>query len=354
MVASREEVHRLGLITGSQTRDLKYEHCLSFAHRDWKTQEPKIAELKDVLGAYRHNISRVRTAITFLANIGSSGVDMQRWASQAEFDVMGRLGADTSDEQKTAINDRMAALSHADVKENFAKVGSPEWDTHVERKNREGMLPIQLLCRAKQAENAMVEMFASWITGTWTAFEALAGDLWETSLNIQPEGLAHLGGSPNRYNKNKNADKNQRQQPRRQEQDESKSIPLDLIQAHRFEIRNRMGTILRSKFDFTKLSGIREAYACAFDKNDGMIERYLRDDALDALSAVRNLLVHKRGLVDEKYLKQTHNLKTVPTADIGKRIELDGEIVVNLLDPARHCGVTLIAEVDAWIRKKRG
>lgn len=35
---------------------------------------------------------------------------------------------------------------------------------------------------------------ASQITGTWTAFESMSGDLWQAALNCKPKELAKLSG----------------------------------------------------------------------------------------------------------------------------------------------------------------
>ena len=82
----------------------------------------------------------------------------------------------------------------------------------------------------------------SQITGTWTAFEAMAGDLWEAALNYKPRELAKLSGS--KHGK------------------DSKQIGLDQIQRYNFDLSTHMGTIFvgTNKYQFDRLSGIREAY----------------------------------------------------------------------------------------------
>src|SRR5262245_17041878 len=52
-----------------------------------------------------------------------------------------------------------------------------------------------------------------------------------------------------------------------------------------------MGTLLRGRFQFTSLRGIREAYAAAFPP-DERVDSLLADKALDALEQSRTSIVH--------------------------------------------------------------
>ena len=49
--------------------------------------------------------------------------------------------------------------------------------------------------------DGMRGMLDAMILGAWTAFETLAGDLWETALNIHPVNLSDLGGNHDRIQK---------------------------------------------------------------------------------------------------------------------------------------------------------
>ena len=64
-----------------------------------------------------------------------------------------------------------------------------------------------------------------------------------------------------------------------------------------------MGTVQREQLELDSLKGIREAYSRAFDKPfEKDIDESLADRDLDTLQAVRNLLVHRAGIADQKYL----------------------------------------------------
>jgi hypothetical protein len=87
------------------------------------------------------------------------------------------------------------------------------------------------------------------IVGTWTAIEALAGDLWEAALNTEPEILAKLSGA-------------------KQTKEGDKKIDLNYIHKYGYKLTQVMGTILRDRFRFITLEGIKEAYDAAFSEDE--------------------------------------------------------------------------------------
>jgi hypothetical protein len=129
-----------------------------------------------------------------------------------------------------------------------------------------------------QAHQLFQGLLQSIVTQIWTAFEVLAGDLWESVLNEHPHGLAALDGK-----------------------DESKKeIALNLLQRHHFDLSKLMGTILKPKYNFTALDSTRRAYFAAFAKDREEISSAITDTLLDALNLMRNLIVHKAAVIDQK------------------------------------------------------
>jgi hypothetical protein len=168
------------------------------------------------------------------------------------------------------------------------------------------------------------------IVNSWTAFETLAGDLWEAALNSHPHGLSDLKG------KNVQGEK---------------TVQIGLLQKYSFDVSKQMGTLLKEneKRTFDSLEDIRENYKLAFYTDDAKITETLSDDLLDTLSTVRNLLVHRGGAVDERYLRRTKSLLIAPKADIGERIKLNGDIVERLSLAMQHLGASLLHAVDEWL-----
>jgi hypothetical protein len=99
--------------------------------------------------------------------------------------------------------------------------------------------------------------------------------------------------------------------------------------------------------NFSRLDGIRGAYATAFFKNANAVDNALSNDDLDALNAVRNLIVHRSAVIDREYNDRSKHLD-IPKGEEGDRL-LDGDIVINLLRPALKCSIALLASVDNWL-----
>jgi len=177
------------------------------------------------------------------------------------------------------------------------------------------------------------------IVGTWTAIEALAGDLWEAALNAEPEISSKLKG-PGHRKKGKN--------------EPDKQLDLDYIHRYHYSLRNVMGTILRNRFAFTLLDGIIEAYEAAFSKDETEVIDIIKDRALFRLSCVRNVIVHKGGLVDEEFHHKMGKEARFSGVPIGEAITIDGEAANELIGPAVRCGVRLVGAVDDWLSSHPG
>ena len=113
--------------------------------------------------------------------------------------------------------------------------------------------------------------------------------------------------------------------------------------------------VLSERVRFTKLSDIREAYSMAFSEKIKearvhKIDESLSEKSLDALSLVRNLLVHRAGYADPSYLRQAKSIPHAPKPTKGKRLLLNGELACSLVNPVIDCSIKLIKGVDAWIQ----
>jgi hypothetical protein len=182
------------------------------------------------------------------------------------------------------------------------------------------------------------------VTGTWTAIETMLGDLWEAALNSHPKTLASLDGKPRGAADKADGRSGARIDP------ESKKLDLNLVARHGFDLRNSMGTIFRleRRFEFTRLSSAREAYLRAFSDKASRVETAIKSDSLEALSAVRNVLLHKAGTADDEYVKQSARLK-IPPAAKGDKIKLNGQNTADLIKPAIASCKSLMIAVDDWV-----
>lgn len=167
------------------------------------------------------------------------------------------------------------------------------------------------------------------VTGAWTAFEVLAGDLWEAALNSKPNPLATLSGIKTHGSNDK------------------PSIQLWRLQQHQFNVTSHMGTILRGKFSFTKLEAIRDAYAKAF--GDSPVRDIIDDDSLTGLSLARNVIVHKSGVIDEDFSKGVTTVPSMVHMATLDKLPIDGRSTQLIVAPAVETALKLIRAVDGWL-----
>lgn len=203
--------------------------------------------------------------------------------------------------------------------EDFWRIGISNWASNAKAK------PLVAL----GAEG----LLSALLVQAWTTLETLVADTWESALNIHPKTLASLAGG--KLNKPKG--------------DDRKQVPLDLLQRYSYNLSGSMGTLLREKYRFDSLNGAREAYRDAFGDATA-INAALCDPTLDALNAIRQVLVHRAGIADAAYVARTANLPLAPKVPAaGWTILLDGELTSTLLLAGRSVAISFLVAVDDWL-----
>src|SRR5262249_11862997 len=129
------------------------------------------------------------------------------------------------------------------------------------------------------------------IIGSWTAFETLAGDLWEDCLNARPRlGIVALGAEPDSKD-----DEAKLEQKKRIKY----NLPVWLLREFGYDLTRRMGTLLRGKWDFASRNSAADAYSKVF--KDQMLDQLFADDNLKWLAATRNAIVHNGSIADSEF-----------------------------------------------------
>ena len=279
------------------------------------------------------------------AQVGNVTIKLRDTYMRSIFDVTGGLdGNNVTPEQSKKIDLRSNEILAEITEEKLRLQKTAGWDAHVYKDLADGLIAVEFMADDPNSVGMLQASMMSYVTTGWTIIETMSGDLWETALNTHPSSLANLTGSPKRL---KGGQINKSSQAAK----ESKSVQLDDISKYRFDVANKMGTILRTKFEFASLDGIREAYACAFTERSAQIDRALIDTSLDALSAVRNVIIHRDANADSEYVRKTKFLSSIPKAETGQHILLDGDVVVRLLKPAISAANQLLIAVDDWLAK---
>jgi len=174
--------------------------------------------------------------------------------------------------------------------------------------------------------HAVEMMGCAIVIGAWTAFEALAADLWIAAVNARPNNLGKAAARS------------------------KKRISIHEIARHEFEIKNHMGEILRRRYRWGSLEKIQRAYATAFVQNKRIL-RPFRTPYLHVLNQCRNLLVHKGGIIDQKFHDNVSGIPELKDEPVGSVLHFDGELICKLAKAARKASFSLLFATDRWLAR---
>jgi hypothetical protein len=170
------------------------------------------------------------------------------------------------------------------------------------------------------------------IVFTWCSFEVCMKDLWETALNIGNKLVI------------KTTLKNITKIDRINDfyGIKGKYINLEYLAQHNYNISDKLGSVLSNKFDFSSVSGIKEAYSCAFPRST-TIKDALENKELAQLEARRHVIVHKAGIIDDAFRKKTATSKKL----IGNKLELSDKELSEFGNVAIDAAIKVIKAVSS-------
>jgi hypothetical protein len=320
----------------------------TFAYGLTEQRVPVIStpSISEVYTVFIKNTARLKSMMVFPAHIAQFAGAIQRIGDVAEFEFAGTLTVGPQampPETKSQVFERSMQLFQQYNNRIVEAYKDPiKRDDFLKDAMERGAGIAVSIVRTPAAESAFEFAFMSYLTSAWTAFETMAGDLWEAALNEHPIGLADLQGKK-RDKKSSNPSSNN------EVSENKKLVKLDLLRSHNWDTKNKMGTILKEKFAFTTLGGIREAYASAFHKDFDDIDTFIFNESLDRLSALRNVIVHKGGIADSEYVRRAKDFSALPQTKAGEKVILDGKMVADLIaDVIVECA-GLAQKVDMWL-----
>jgi hypothetical protein len=347
----------VGTTPREQFNNLKLDCLLGLMGKTVPSPDGVQLALQPVVAAYSENVRRLQHYVNLPAFAVAFALRFEHHRCLAIQEVKGSLvPVEHSDTDRSVINDKFNKIfneSNRELNKRIAQTGGDRPSPIVIQELSDGLhILSQLAATGVTAMlSAASEMLASHVTATWTIFETLAGDLWEAAVNGHPANLAKLKGKKNRIRGAMRSSVQGVPIPDDRGNGEGKSIPLSQVERYKYNISDKMGTILSEKFKFDRLDGIREAYSLAFCNAADEVDAALTDRALDALSQTRNLIVHRAGLVDRRYYDQTKKLPLALKGEIGAPILLDGEVIKALVEAGIDRCNHLIVAVDDWLGK---
>jgi hypothetical protein len=316
----------------SSQRQLKL-HATQGPWQELPIYEPKTLAIATVARTHDRNSRRVFGLSVFPAVVVNAVQAMNASVKRAELECHEAIkaGANISQEEFRARVAR-AMDEDTDLRERVIKHGGPEAQQLLQDELQRGFNVLNSMLSTHLSEAGDAWLSAQ-VTGTWTTFEVLAEEVWQAALNAHPQGLAELTGG------RKGAGKD-------------KSVSLWLLQKYRYDLSSNMGTVLKDKYSFDRLEGIREAYTDAGIDGDPGIKQAISNRSLDALSIVRNIIVHNGSIADGEYVKRHADLPESLRVGLDNPVVLDGEIVSDLVKPVVRLSYNLMAAVDAWLASR--
>jgi hypothetical protein len=114
-------------------------------------------------------------------------------------EVTGTIQADAGSHLKSKeIGERYLELFRQESMDQLKSIGTGLQTDVATMALGTGMNAAALLAEHSSSSGGLEALLFAQILGTWTAFETMAGDLWETAINLHPAGLAELKGTKKR------------------------------------------------------------------------------------------------------------------------------------------------------------
>ena len=290
-----------------------------FVARDPSEIFPDLRNLKATLpprysglaAAFKQNVSAVAATMGIPVTLASAAAEGSHWQRihSAERIRALKLQADRGENESTLEARRTA---HA---RKIASERMREFVTSRDGRDKIAADACGFLLEALNSSNlsaAAAELLLQGTVLTWSALEILSRDLFQTILNTDPKrALAVM------------------QEPTAKQRLQSK-FTLEELAASGFDLSSSLGSLLSSQQDFSNIRTIKAVMLPAV-KSDSDVEAALGERKLWVLCQQRHLIVHRRGVVDARYLEATGE-----TRQIGERLvvtpsELESQIeaVVN-------------------------
>lgn len=128
---------------------------------------------------------------------------------------------------------------------------------------------------------------------TWSAFEVLSREVFRLHLNCTPQAYAKLLADPDL-----------------RKRFELYRVPIERVAEFDFDLSGRLGDLLIEQNDLADLAGIKAVFFALFP-NDVVLHSVLNERDLWILFQQRSLIVHRRGIVDRRYVEASGDQQPV-------------------------------------------
>jgi hypothetical protein len=314
-------------------RDFKYGPLLASGPKMAKVLKKfssiRSPHLRDCAKAFSANIGRTGIFALMPAEVAFRARRDHSVFNQAIFNTTGKLpklGEFLGGDPPTGYQEELKKLD--------AEYFSLSRKTQRRLRNAFGIgYVVALLTFQAQMRESMDAMFASIIFESWTAFECLAGDAWIATVNHAPKKISTKVAS-SRFSESGDV------------------ITPKSLNNLGYDLNANFGRFLvdTKRFSFLGLGDIINAYAALFDVRDdratlGTFNRVSKG-YIFALSAIRNLLVHKSGKVNEEFIGRVRRFRDFGNVVHDEQLLLNGEMVATARLAAVSVGLALLKKLD--------
>jgi hypothetical protein len=170
--------------------------------------------------------------------------------------------------------------------------------------------------------SASLELLNQGLVLIWSSFELLVGDVLCATLNAVPGIVGRVLSDPSakRY---LNGDK----------------ISMELLSEYGFDLSSAMGTALLRDLNLSSIRKMKAISSALFNSIE--LRKAFESHTLYLLSERRHLIVHRRGIVDAKYVRNAGDGRTE-----GEHLQIGkGELAIALEEVA-GCGLSLLRAAD--------
>jgi hypothetical protein len=157
---------------------------------------------------------------------------------------------------------------------------------------------------------------------TWSAFEILFRDFFIAYYNSnfnRIESILNDNSLKQRFN--------------------LKNIPFEKLFEYNFDLSHNMGDVLIENYDFSNLEVIRTVAAVMFDDDIELIKMF-KNDALWELYQRRNLIVHRGGISDRRYLEKSRD-----NLDLGEKLYISPSELLGYLKLIKEIGLKMFSRL---------
>ncbi len=269
------------------------EPCMSGVS-NWSQRLP--ASLKQPIDAFCDAIIATHATTTLpyqLASSGASAIHFQRFhmAERIRSLKVGPWESRTEDEKKVSEKN---AYEVACNKFHSYQSSSAGLNALVEDLSSALLTALNNSATAEAADELLYQAVVS----LWSAFEVFARDELTIVLNGWPSLTERLLSDPST-----------------KKLFELPKISIDDLSSVDFDLSKSMGNVLFGSRDFSDIRTIKAAFGSICD--DPELARELNSDLLWHLNQDRHLIVHRRGIVDRRYLSVTKR-----NVELGDRINV--------------------------------